>query len=114
MRFVKIISFFIDNDVQILLLEEAFVQYFTACINNKTPEYKTIDENGKIRKYWLNECYKNIVGYVEELENIIGKRKILDMYMDDKCYKNEIMRFDKKYGKNAFSYYIKRICKNIL
>ena len=103
----------LDDNIQILLLEEAFVQYFTACINNKQPEYIEIDEKGDIRKYWLNECYKNIVGYVEELENIIGKRKILDMYMDDKCYENEIMRFDNIYGKNAFSNYIKRICKKI-
>ena len=100
------------DNIQILLLEEAFVQYFTACINNKQPEYIEIDEKGDIRKYWLNECYKNIVGYVEELENIIGKIKILDMYMDDKCYENEIIRFDNIYGKNAFCSYIEKICKN--
>ena len=65
------------------------------------PEYTEKDANGQIRKYWLNECYKNIVGIVEELEEKIGKEKLLDMYMDDTCYEKEIAKFDEQYGENA-------------
>lgn len=101
----------LDKDIKILLFEEAFVQYFTSCINNKTPEYSYIDKEGKIKKYWLNECYKEIVGYAEELEEKIGKLQLLDMYMDDNYYKQTIINFDNKYGKNTFSKYIEKICK---
>ena len=100
----------LDKNINIMLLEEAFVQYFTACINNKTPEYVFQEKNGMNKKYWLNECYKDIVGYVEELEKMIGKNELLDMYMDDSCYEEELERFDNKYGKMAFSQYIKNIC----
>ena len=103
----------LDDNIKILLFEEAFVQYFTARINNKTPEYTITDKNGSIKKYWLNKCYKDIVGYVEELEQKIGKIKLLDMYMDDKCYEDELIKFDNKYGKNAFSKYIEKICSNL-
>lgn len=102
----------LNSDIKIQLLEEAFVQYFTACINNKTPEYTLIDSNGNIKKYWLNDCYKQIVGIVEELEEKIGKFKLLDMYMNDTEYENEIVKFDERFGKNAFCEYIKRICQN--
>ena len=101
----------IDKDVKILLLEEAYVQYFTACINNKIPQYTYVDEEGNTKKYWLNECYKNIVGYVEEIEEKIGKIKLLDMYMNDECYKKTIVEFDNIYEKNAFSKYIEKICR---
>ena len=106
----KIYKSILNENSKIFLLEEAFVQYFTACINNKVPEYIEIDEKGKIRKYWLNECYKDIVGYVENLEKKIGKKELLDMYMDDEFYENEIIRFDNIYGKNAFCSYIEKIC----
>ena len=96
----------VNSNINILLLEEAFVQYFTACINQKEPEYKT--KNNK--KYWLNECYKDIVGYIEELEDKIGRQNLLDMYMDDKAYKKGIIEFDNKYGENEFLKYIEKIC----
>ena len=96
----------VNSNINILLLEEAFVQYFTACINQKEPEYKT--KNNK--KYWLNECYKDIVGYIEELEDKIGRQNLLDMYMDDKAYKKGIIEFDNKYGENEFLKCIEKIC----
>lgn len=102
---------YFKQEIQIALLEEAFVQYFTARINEKKPEYIEKDTNGNSRKYWLNECYKNIVGMVEELEEKIGKERLLDMYMDDACYEKEIIRFDEQYGENAFAKYIQRICE---
>ena len=101
----------LDKNIKIFLLEEAFVQYFTARINDKTPEYVMDDENGNKKKYWLNECYSDIVGIVEELEDIIGKANLLDMYMDDECYKFELENFDKRHGKNAFCQYLQKICK---
>lgn len=101
----------LDVNTKIFLLEEAFVQYFTARINNKMPEYIEKDKNGNDKKYWLNECYRDIVGVVEELENKIGKLNLLDMYMDDESYENEIENFDTRYGKNEFLKYIEKICK---
>lgn len=100
------------KDINILLLEEAFVQYFTAVINNKNPEYIMKDEKGKSKKYWLNECYKEIVGYVEELEEKIGREILMDMYMEDKCYQKIITQFDKEYKNKPFSKYIEDICKS--
>ena len=102
---------YLGEEIQIALLEEAFVQYFTASINGKKPEYTEKDANGQIRKYWLNKCYKNIVGIVEELEEKIGNEKLLDMYMDDICYEKEIAKFDEQYGENAFAKYMQKICK---
>ena len=101
----------LEINKKIFLLEEAFVQYFTAKINNKMPEYITKDENGDKKKYWLNECYSDIVGVVEELEAKIGKVNLLDIYMDDERYEDEIEKFDKRYGENAFGKYIEKICK---
>lgn len=101
----------LEPNMKIFLLEEAFIQYFTAKINDKTPEYIKIDENGNKKKYWLNECYNDIVGVVEELEEKIGKEKLLDMYMDDECYENEIEKFDKQYGGSEFLKYIEKICR---
>ncbi len=101
----------VDKNIKFFLLEEAFVQYFTAVINNKNPEYIFVDDNGITKKCWLNECYKDIVGIVEELENKIGKSALFDMYMDDECYEKEIEKFDIKYGENKFLKYIKEICK---
>lgn len=101
----------LEINKKIFLLEEAFVQYFTAKINNKMPEYITKDENGDKKKYWLNECYSDIVGVVEELEAKIGKVNLFDIYMDDERYENEIEKFDKRYGENAFGKYIEKICK---
>lgn len=112
-KFEKIPKMYTDilnSNIDIFLLEEAFVQYFTARINNKIPEYVMIDNNGKEKKYWLNSSYKYIVGMVEELEDKIGKVNLLDMYMDDNCYESEIIKFDNKFGINAFSEYIKNIC----
>lgn len=100
-----------EDDIKILLFEEAFVQYFTACINNKSPEYKFIDDEGQEKKYWLNECYKEIVGYVEKIEEIIGKQQLLDIYMDDNCYMEIIKEYDEKYGQNSFAHFIEKICK---
>ena len=100
----------IDKNIKIFLLEEAFVQYFTACINKKVPEYTLEDNKGNKRKYWLNECYKQIVGKVEELEEKIGRKALIDMYMEDGLYEEEIKKFDNKYGENAFGEYIKEIC----
>lgn len=100
----------IDSNVHIELLEEAFVQYFTARINNKKPEYIEQDKNGKTYKYWLNEAYKEIVGKVEKIEEKVGIQELLDMYMDDKCYEEKIIEFDKKYGENEFAKYISDIC----
>lgn len=101
----------LDNNTKIFLLEEAFVQYFTVKINNKTPAYVKQDECGNVKKYWLNECYSDIVGYVEELEETIGEANLFDMYMDDDCYRKEIEKFDKNYGENAFCQYIEKICE---
>ena len=92
----------VSENIKFFLFEEAFVQYFTAKINDKNPEYTFVDKSGKIKKYWLNECYKDIVDIVEELENKIGKKELFDMYMDDDCYENEIEKFDTKYGENKF------------
>jgi len=102
---------FLEKNMPIALWEEAFVQYFTACINQKKPEYVEKDKNGSTRKYWLNEYYKEIVGIVEELEEKIGRKKLFDMYMDDNCYEKEMDEFDKKFGENAFGEYIQRICQ---
>ncbi|MBR3887788.1 MAG: hypothetical protein IKJ32_01685 [Clostridia bacterium] len=101
----------VSKNIKLFLFEEAFVQYFTAVINNKNPEYTFVDKSEKIKKYWLNECYKDIVGIVEELENKIGKKELFDMYMDDECYENEIKKFDITYGENEFLKYIEEICK---
>lgn len=101
----------LNKEIQIELLEEVFVQYFTAKINNKKPEYQIKNNNGEITKYWLNECYKNIVWLGEELENKIGIHAMLNMYMDDRIYIKQIKKYDKKYGKNAFALYIKQICQ---
>lgn len=101
----------VSKNIKLFLFEEAFVQYFTAVINNKNPEYTFVDKSEKIKKYWLNECYKDIVGIVEELENKIGKKELFDMYMDDECYENEIKKFDIAYGENEFLKYIEEICK---
>lgn len=101
----------IDKNIKFFLFEEAFVQYFTAVINNKNPEYTFVNDKGITKKYWLNECYKDIVGIVEELENKMGRKKLFDMYMDDECYENEIEKFDTKYGENKFLKYIREICK---
>ncbi len=100
----------VDENIKFFLFEEAFVQYFTAKINGKNPEYTFVDETGKVKKYWLNECYKDIVGVVEELENKIGEKELFDMYMDDECYENEIEKYDAKYGKNSFVDYVEIIC----
>ena len=101
----------LEANIKIFLLEEAFVQYFTARINNKTPEYFKQDENGYKKKYWLNDCYSDIVGVVEELEYKIGKENLLDMYMDDERYEYEVEKFDRRYGENAFGKYIEKICE---
>lgn len=101
----------VDKNTKFFLLEEAFVQYFTAVINNKNPEYTFVDDKGITKKCWLNECYKDIVGIVEELENKIGRSALFDMYMDDECYENEIKKFDITYGENEFLKYIEEICK---
>ena len=106
-KYEKVLKF----NIKIFLLEEAFVQYFTSRINDKKPEYFRQDENGNKKKYWINECYSDIVGVVEELEVKIGKVNLLDMYMDDKRYEEEIEKFDRKYGKNAFGKYIEKICE---
>lgn len=101
----------LDENIKFFLFEEAFVQFFTAVINNKNPEYTFVNDKGITKKYWLNECYKDIVGIVEELENKMGRKKLFDMYMDDECYENEIEKFDTKYGENKFLKYIREICK---
>lgn len=100
----------VSKNIKFFLFEEAFVQYFTAKINGKNPEYTFVDEKGIIKKYWLNECYKDIVGVVEELENKIGEKELFDMYMDDECYETEIEKFDIKYGENTFADYVEIIC----
>ncbi len=100
-----------DENIKFFLFEEAFVQYFAAKINGKNPEYTFVDENGNIKKYWLNECYKDIVGLVEVIEEKVGEKKLFDMYMDDERYEREIKNFDAKYGENEFLKYIKEICK---
>ena len=100
----------VGENIKFFLLEEAFVQYFTAVINNKNPEYTFADDKGTTKKYWLNECYKDIVGIVETLEEKIGEKELFDMYMNDECYENEIEKFDTKYGENEFLKYIKEIC----
>ncbi len=99
----------LSKDIKIELLEEVFVQYFTAKINNKKPEYETKIKDGKLVKYWLNECYKDIVWIGEELEQRIGEIRMFEMYMDDDIYKREINNFDKKYGENEFAKYIEKI-----
>ncbi|MGN1299239.1 MAG: hypothetical protein ACI4UE_04585 [Candidatus Scatovivens sp.] len=101
----------LSNQIKIELLEEVFVQYFTAKINNKTPEYKMKNKDGKVRKYWLNECYKNIVWLGEELENRIGINAMINMYMEDSLYEKERKKFDNKYGKNAFAIYLQTLTK---
>lgn len=101
----------LDENIKFFLFEEAFVQYFTAVINNKNPEYIFVDDNGITKKYWLNECYKDIVGMVEMLEKKISRKTLFDMYMNDECYENEIEKFDTKYGEKEFLKYIKEICK---
>lgn len=101
----------VDKNIKFFLFEEAFVQYFTAKINGKNPEYTFVDENGNVKKYWLNECYKDIVGIVEVIEEKVGVKKLFDMYMNDECYENEIEKFDTKYGENEFLKYIKEVCK---
>lgn len=99
----------LSKDIKIELLEEVFVQYFTAKINNKKPEYQTKIKDGKLVKYWLNECYKDIVWIGEELEQRIGELRMFEMYMDDEIYKREINNFDRKYGENEFAKYIEKI-----
>lgn len=99
----------LEENIKIELLEEVFVQYFTAKINNKKPEYETINKSGIKVKYWLNECYKDIVWLGEKLENKIGKNAMLEMYMDDEVYEKERKKFDAQFGKNAFAKYIKEI-----
>lgn len=99
----------LDDSIRIELLEEVFVQYFTSKINNKTPEYNMINKGNKITKYWLNDCYKEIVWLGEKLENMIGIDTMMDMYMNDDIYTKEIDKYDKKYGINAFAKFIKKI-----
>ena len=99
----------LKENIKIELLEEVFVQYFTAKINNKKPEYEITNKEGKKIKYWLNKCYKDIVWLGEKLEDKIGKNVMLDMYMDDELYAKERKKFDEKFGKNAFAEYIKEI-----
>jgi len=101
----------LPSDIHIELLEEVFVQYFTAKINNKKPEYKMIHKDGTITKYWLNECYKNIVWLGEELENKIGIIEMIKMYMEDSEYEKSRKKFDQIYGKNAFAEYITQVCQ---
>ena len=43
----------LNENIKIFLLEEAFVQYFTARINNKTPEYFKRDEKDNIKNIGL-------------------------------------------------------------
>lgn len=96
-------------EINILLLEESFVQYFMAVIENKSKEYIEKKED-RVYKYWMNSYYKEIVGYVEHLEKRIGRRNLFDMYMDDSKYEKEIKKYDNKYGNKAFLKEIIRIC----
>lgn len=97
------------ENCNILLWEEAFVQYFTSVINDKRPEF-TFIENGEIKRYWLNECYKSSVGYIEKLEYKFGIQTLMDMYMDDNVYL-KIIDLCEKWNKRYLFKIMTKVCE---
>ena len=102
---------FDESGYEPLLFEEAFVQYMASAINGFPDEKIFVGEDGTARKYWLNEAYRGIVGFIEDLQDAVGYDMMLRMYLDDGQYVEAMHRYDDVRGEGAFTRLFAEICR---